>query len=521
MRGRRRVSEDQSIIREVLRHQRTYKGNSRVESALQTFLYNLQHDDPALLQNWIDQANSGRDVTILATLESITSLTTETLYVAVTALPNAQPAVALAILRMLLWQARLEILPTGGEVTLLNAISSLLEETENTENRSVMIDLLGHCRNNPDNTAKYLAKVIHTNIRNEDELRISLLGIARLAPYTKDYNAIRTYLYSMRNFPPARAAIVRLSILEISSILRHKELGSVAFPINLDTNKYEPQRVELINPHFLLRGSGRGEKVCEWLTKVWPTHEYAPLWILEAILEAGTDEFNWTSQYHTELVDAARVLIECNDELILPLLGRLGTSINAPSFGQCRIIVAILSACLENVPATVQDLSEAVGINLESLLVDVAVRSRSNHARAFAIRSLSYLRTVSVDVIEALVRCYHDVPSIRDYAASVVRQFRYIRGNPNVILDSLEYSLQSQSITEKLATVKMLSALGTSVIASTQDVFNRIIEILVFALQDLRDRKESVDLEQSEFNEVNELEDALYGALLQIIGTSL
>jgi len=234
-----------------------------------------------------------------------------------------------------------------------------------------------------------------------------------------------------------------------------------------------------------------------------------------AFLGAGVDDYGWTKEYHGLLVSAAHRLLECiSDNSVLvtilqSLLERLHQALEVQDWLTRRMTLAVVAAYAETMPMVLRQADEG---NLEQLLVRGTIDEGSYTSRRFALTALSYLRTVTADVVPALIAGCQDIEEmVQKDTIEAARRFQRIEGD---LLSNLLPLLTGESVSTAYAVGQLLGALGTSHAGTAAGLQERIMTGLVEALKDPGSKRTVTIAGQDE----GTLENALYDALLRVAG---
>ena len=251
------------------------------------------------------------------------------------------------------------------------------------------------------------------------------------------------------------------------------------------------------------------DAICERIAK------YIPSFVKQftALLEAGSDNYVWNDRYHKFLVLAAQHFIKhapdsLVTELLRLLIERLERAVETNDWPVRRMALAVVAACAVVMPTTVQ---QAARGKLERLLVRGTVDAVSFTSRRFALTALSYLRTVTADVVPALLAGCQDIEIVQQDAIAAARRFRRIEGD---LLPALLPALTGESASTAYAVAHLLGALGTSAAGTSAGLHERIIAALVEALKD----PGSKCIVTIAGRDRGTLENVLYDVLLRVAG---
>ena len=170
-----------------------------------------------------------------------------------------------------------------------------------------------------------------------------------------------------------------------------------------------------------------------------------PLALLEALLEAGTDDDPW-STYHERIVALVRALVERNGDLLDPLLAALEAALAGDDWPAKRIRLAAVAACAGAMPDAL-NLARSPD-ELEELLVWGTQDAGSHHSRRFAITALSHLRVATPAAVEALLAAGRDVAQVQRDAVAAAGRFRHLARGAfarEEALDALAVALTGES----------------------------------------------------------------------------
>jgi len=318
---------------------------------------------------------------------------------------------------------------------------------------------------------------------------------------------IRTFLQDRRKQPSAAAALTRLAVAEAREKYREGEPGRMQHTMSL---------------HVLAQ-----------LGSLLPD----PRSRLIALLDAGTDDDPWEDTYHGVLALAAQQCIyDAHDPSLLALpLNRLQQALKEHSWPARRMLLAVLAACAETMPQTLKRVAQsslADGATLEGLLVQGAVDAESHNSRRFALTAISYLGTVTANVLPALLAGCQDIAIVQRDALAAASRFKAIEGDLlTPLIAELQATLQNPrgSMATAYALVQVLAALGISPAKEVAEHHARITASLLEALKHPGSKRnvrlsissDVMEDEEDEMEDKGSLEDVLYTALLQITEGSI
>ena len=228
----------------------------------------------------------------------------------------------------------------------------------------------------------------------------------------------------------------------------------------------------------------------------------------QALWQAGVDDDSWNDKYHSVIAQSGRLLLSQYSELLPLLLNQYGDALTQGSWEERRILLAILAACLETMPQTIQNLCNELGLNLEQLLIQGTKDYGSHNSRRFALTGLSYLRYVTSEIVPVLITALQEnVDIVQKNALEAARRFQSIDEG---VIEELGQYLTGESIQTAYGVSQMLTSLGVMAAGEDSTLRQQIIGLLVEALSDEGCRRE--------YDRDKRLEDAFYNALLQVAG---
>jgi len=385
---------------------------------------------------------------------------------------------------------------------------------------------LGYCKDTPSIARTVLLDRLN-NPKSVSEQPALYKALSYLASYQPDIDEIiRPILLAICHQPEAAAALARLSLVkakreerplletkrnqkrETISAVRHSVLiNELSIESFVDVIRLEDDKTW--NRVFSESESRKEQEIMSFrLLSLLEDSISEPFQCLIALIEAGSDDNLWNDQYHGILVNAVRIHLEHNPDLLPILLTSLKRAILKEKWPSRRFKLAAVTACIEVMPITVQ---RACSDDLEALLIKGTTDTNSSTSRRFALTALSYLRSVTSDIVPALLAGCRDTKAVQRDTIASAGHFQLIDGNP---LPQLIAALTSESSSTAYAIAQLLGALGTSIASDTANLRRQIIEALVEALKDPRSQREVfIDGENQ-----GELEDALYTSLLQVAG---
>jgi hypothetical protein len=128
--------------------------------------------------------------------------------------------------------------------------------------------------------------------------------------------------------------------------------------------------------------------------------------------------------------------------------------------------------------------------NLQELLVKATTDAESWSVRRFSITALSHLRTVTPDVVSALLAGLQDnSDGVRQDTITAVERFQFISGNP---LPRLTPALTGESMSTAYMVAQLLGTLGVSAAGQSAGLRDEIITALVDALNHSNSQREVV-----------------------------
>ncbi len=458
--------------------------SSQMECSLQMII----HDTSSWIDQWIKQIEEADERCIAEVIVgSIHRITPKAFPAILNALHDPSPRTSMPLLKSLSWLARSEQIPKELEKSTREKLLAWLDREGDPNTQGSIISVLGYWHAHPDIISDALLIRLRWPIMSS-VFPALYTALARLCMERPDYDkAVWRTIVSACPHPAAAAALVRLSLKKVKS--------------RSSTEKSTP-----VENRQLDAPKNPGTKLLDEVTKALPDVSNC----LIALLEAGTDDDNWDDEYHGIIVKAIRELLEHSASLLPTLLIRLQLAISERNWPSRRIILAAVAACSEVMPIAVQ---RACPGNLEILLVKAATDAESYTSRRFAIRALSYLRTVTPAIIPALLAGCQDIKAVQNDTIAAASGFQTIEGVP-FPLGRLTDALTGESTSTAYAVIQLLGALGASAAGEASDLREQIIEALVGALKNPISKKKLLIPGQNEIK----LEDALYTALLQVTG---
>ncbi len=453
---------------------------SRGEASLEWILQRITYDTPSWVAKWIEKSKgTGKAAVVLTILRNISRATSRSFEVLLNALPDVEPQVNAALLESLSRMARNRQIPDERQNDVQRMLLAWLEQGAESDIRRAIIEALGHSQDALGVACgALLARLSRASQGSDDPALYEAL--ARLAArHQNNVKQVRDALQANRPHPAANAALARLNLMEMdrryfyeSGQRKHQDLISAALLSDLS---------ELL---------------------------HSPSQILIALLDAGSDSDIWNDRYHGILANTVRVLVEGHSDLRSPLLTYAQQALLKQNWPARRIALAAVANCIEVMPVAIQEVFPG---GLEDLLVRGTVDADSYTSRRFALTALSYLRTVTPQVIPALLAGCRDIPVVQQDAIAAAGRFQSIEGN---LLPTLVAELSGESVSTAYAVAQLLGALGASSAGENTDLQGQMIEALVAALKSPSSQREVIISGEHK----GKLEDALYAALLMVTG---
>jgi hypothetical protein len=393
-----------------------------------------------------------------------------------------------SLLPSLNWLIRLKEIPRGKLPRLQGKLFKWLENEEDPHMRGGIIEILGYWPEDTDSVGLKLLAWINNPLKRSD-LPAVYKAVACLAVRRpRIAQKIRQKLRASCSDADAAAALIRLSIA------RSKGVPQSEKEKELDKSKKEQELDNVLKT--IARASSD------------------PYHALKALLEAGIDDDIWDDEYHGLLVNEMREHLEVqinqspDQSLLADLLTRLEQALRNRDWPSRRFLLAVVAACTEIMPMAVQ---QAYDGDLEKLLVRATTDAESFNSRRFALTALSYLRTVTSEVVPALLVGCYDTEVVQNEIIDAVSHFQSIEGDP---LPALIEEMSGESVSRAYMITHLLGALGSSAAAEIPGLRDQIIEAVVDALKNRTARRE---VRISGENK-GTLEDALYTTLLRVAG---
>ena len=207
------------------------------------------------------------------------------------------------------------------------------------------------------------------------------------------------------------------------------------------------------------------------------------------------------------------------NELLPRLLDELRASLDgveAKNWQRNRIVLACVAACAEALPG----LFNQAAADLEALLLQATQVAGSFSTRRFAITALSYLRTISPAVLDALLTVAADIPIVQaDALAAADRFYRLAPALGRDLPPGLLAALRSESSAVAYTAVRLLQALGLSPAAGAlPGLRSQIVAALSDALHEPASRREVWLMKGDSIEQEGTLDQHLYSALLVVEG---
>ncbi|MDQ7029788.1 MAG: hypothetical protein Q9O62_08440 [Ardenticatenia bacterium] len=177
-----------------------------------------------------------------------------------------------------------------------------------------------------------------------------------------------------------------------------------------------------------------------------------------------------------------------------------------------RIALAVVAAVAEALPARFRRRADPA--RWEGLLTRATREAESFSTRRFALTALSHLRRATPAVAEALRAALRDVGRVQEDALAAAERFRLAEGD---LVAALAEGLYDESAAAAYATARLLAGLGRAR-ESTAEQRQAILRALAAALRDPRARRHVYVLERGEIKHLGWLDEALYQALVQVVG---
>ena len=124
------------------------------------------------------------------------------------------------------------------------------------------------------------------------------------------------------------------------------------------------------------------QQLIERLTKALPN---SPKDKWQTLWQAGMDDDTWHDAYYPVIAQSGRLFLSQHPQLLPLLLNQYAHALAQDSWEERRILLAILAACLETMPQTIQNLCDEQGFNLEQLLIQGTKDYDSFSSRRFAL----------------------------------------------------------------------------------------------------------------------------------------
>jgi hypothetical protein len=448
-----------------------------VSTQVMSIFHELTHDRPDWIRHWIEVASQTHEKTssrlILANMHQITPEVFEML---IQIWPTAVPHVRKLLLEALKWQVRTGKVPRDRSSFLAEQILNWFQQETDDTLRNALLGLLSAWREGKTalTIGMFLLKELEALQGRQDDLALSM-ALAHLARIQPALLEPVQALLRQRAWTYAAA----LACLCVGDPIE-KDNRNVSEGILAELESYIPDSARCFT----------------------------------ALLEAGSDDADWDERrYHGLLVLAARLLLEYAPDslaftLLRSLLQRVEQAVASRDWPTGRMAMAIVAACAETMPITLQQASEG---KLEQLLVKSTTDAESFHMRRFALTALSYLRTVRTAIIPALLAGCRDIDVVQQDAIAAAGRFQSIEGN---FLPALLPALWGESASTAYAVAHLLGALGTSAAGTSAGLPERIFTALVEALNAPGRLRRVIIAGKN----IGTLEDILYDVLLRIAG---
>lgn len=468
----------QPLIEQVAELAYKHADNPQVFTQLIWTLYNIKHDTPLWIEEWIHQAGAAEGESLANfILGTIHRATPETLKTILDILSTTSIHIQKTLLYSLSWLVRMRQVPKGIQPEVRKQLLGWLSYEMEPTIRCAIIEILGHWQEDTDNVGEVLLDLLDQQIptRQKSEFLSLCTAVAR--------QSIQ------------RPNIVEFARKVLRTVYSHQEAASASVRFMLAQIKRENDfhnQEEIANALFNM------------LTKIFSD----PSQFLNGLLNAGTDDDIWDDEYHGILVITTRVHLELHDTLLINLVTRFEETLYSQDWQARRFVLAVVAACTEVMPTALQQVSSG---NLEALLVKATIDAESFNSRRFALTALGHLRTVTPAIVPALLAGCQDTTEVQESAIASVSNFYSIAGNP---LPPLIEALTGESLSTAFSAAQLLGTLGASIAGQAAHLRQQITEALVNALNHKISQQEVIILGESK----GKLEDALYTALLQAAG---
>ncbi len=458
-----------------------YDDDPRVGPILTWFLERIEHDRVDWVEAWMAAAAEEEDTPAERLLNSLYKPNKAVARLLWERLPHASTQINTALLHALRWQADLGQIPQAVLDDLdpppLARLAAWLHVERDPAIQKALINVLGHWRFDPAAAMNVLLEVLDQEGSERitaDNRSAAYTALARLAAWEETLRPqVKSWLEA--RLPASASALVRLLAAQQGQ------------------------------PAFLL------EAMAPYMS--------SPQALLHALLDAGVDDDVWWAGYHGLLAQAVQVHLASHPRLMPHLIQRLRQAVADDDWPQRRMALAAVVACVETMPAQVQNAAGGPRV-LETLLLQGRQDVQSFSVRRFVLTALSYLRTVTPAVAPVLVEALQEnIVSVQQDAIRAVSRFQRIEGDAQTILDALTSHLHGPSAAVAYGVAKLLGALGVSPAGQAADLRPRIIRALAEAIRDPFSEEEVFLMsEEKEWESKGLLKETLYEELLRVAG---
>ena len=504
MKRRKASKADEAALRALGAWDNKRENNVLVNTYGGWALKEVEHDDPALLQRWIDDGDD-------ALLQTVHRLSDECWPPWLEGLANGVPSTQKSMLDATSWLLRLNPLPDKAPKIGEQLLELLISLTANDDPAisEAAFTTLGLLRD----AGLRSSAIDHLLASAPDKGTLQparQMALARLAAGADDaqHTAIEDTLREPLPHVGAAAALLRIAWQR----RYRKSSYSNSYYLRWDPDIDEQPAIERVNR----------------LRSQLPDSDW-----LSAMLQAGTDDDYWENDgYHERIVgligrEIGQLAEAHADSAVRRLLNEI-TPHDDEAWPRRRIALAALATVAEASPTLFSNVP-----NVEAMLLRGAADVQSFTARRHAIRAMSQLRRVGPSLLLAILNAAGDIGKVqRDAVAAVANYQRLDRDafvqqadDPASALHQLRDALHAHSAARAYLAVQMLGTLGRAPAAQgVAGLRARIIGWLSEAYKDEANRQRDVFLLEKEDNWSDEeithkgtLGQAILAALLGII----